>query len=193
MNHMTAEAVVVGGGPAGLTAAIALAGAGIRTALVAVPPAGADNRTTALLASSVTALDTLGVWQRCADQAAPLRRMRLVDDTARLLRAPEVCFEAAEIDLPAFGYNIENRHLLASLEARAREIPALTVIAAKAEAVTIGEADVSIALSGGGQVTAQLAIGADGRRSLCRTAAGIETERRTYPQTALTFNLAHAL
>ncbi|MPZ38726.1 MAG: UbiH/UbiF family hydroxylase, partial [Rhizobiales bacterium] len=39
---------------------------------------------------------------------------------------------------------------------------------------------------------AHLVIGADGRRSLCRTAAGIETECRTYPQSALTFNLAHA-
>jgi 2-octaprenyl-6-methoxyphenol hydroxylase len=192
MDHTTAEVVVVGGGPAGLTAAIALAGAGIETALVAMPQAAADNRTTALLASSVTALDTLGAWERCANQAAPLKRMRLVDDTARLLRAPEVCFDASEIGLAAFGHNIENRHLLAALESRARDIPALTVIAAKAEDVTAGESDVSIGLSGGGRVTARLAIGADGRRSLCRMAAGIETECRTYPQTALTFNLAHA-
>ncbi len=70
------------------------------------------------------------------DQAAPLRRMRIVDDTARLLRAPEVCFDASEIGLPAFAYNIENRHLLAALESRARDIPALTLIAAKADDVT---------------------------------------------------------
>ena len=62
MNRTIAEVVVVGGGPAGLTAAIALAGAGIETAVVAMPAAAHDNRTTALLASTVTALDTLGVW-----------------------------------------------------------------------------------------------------------------------------------
>ena len=72
----TTEAVVIGGGPAGLTAAIALASAGVETAVVGMPPAAADNRTTALLASSVTALDVLGVWERCAGQSAPLRRMR---------------------------------------------------------------------------------------------------------------------
>src|SRR5262249_50965249 len=50
------DAVVVGGGPAGLTAAIALAGAGVPTALVAGRPRPTDNRTTMLLMGSVTAL-----------------------------------------------------------------------------------------------------------------------------------------
>ena len=68
----------------------------------------------------MTALDTLGVWAGCAAQAAPLRVMRIVDATARLVRAPEVCFAASEIGLDAFGHNIENRHLLAALDARAR-------------------------------------------------------------------------
>ena len=54
--------------------------------------------------------------------AAPLKVMRIVDDTARLIRAPEVRFAAAEIGLDAFGHNIENRHLIAALEARAREL-----------------------------------------------------------------------
>jgi len=35
-------------------------------------------------------------------------------------------------------------------------------------------------------------VGADGRKSLCRQAAGIATDRRDYPQSALTLNLAHA-
>src|SRR5262245_48429503 len=103
--------VVVGRGPAGLTAAIALAECGIPTALVGNPTNKADNRTTALLAGSVTALEMLGVWGICAAQAAPLKAMRIVDDTGRLWRAPEVKFHANEIGLDAFGHNIENRHL----------------------------------------------------------------------------------
>ena len=54
--------------------------------------------------------------------------MRLVDDTGRLWRAPEVTFEAGEIELDAFGYNIENRHLVAALEQRARALPTLRLI-----------------------------------------------------------------
>ena len=77
---LTVQVAIVGGGPAGLTAAIALAEAGIETALIARAAAD-DHRTTALLAGSVTALDTLGVWARCRDHAAPLRTMRIVDDT----------------------------------------------------------------------------------------------------------------
>ena len=92
-------AIVIGGGPAGLTAAISLAQSGVYTALVGLPPAKADTRTTALLAGSVAALGTLGVWRTCVDKAAPLRTMRIIDDTGRLWRAPEVNFRADEIGL----------------------------------------------------------------------------------------------
>ena len=186
------EVVIVGGGPAGLTAAIALASAGVETVLVAKGPAAPDQRTTALLAGSVRALATLGVWELCQSNAAPLRMMRIVDDTARLLRAPEVCFAAGEIGLDAFGHNIENRFLLAALAARAQALGALTRIEDEAGAVEVEAERVTVRLEAGGAVAARLAIGADGRRSLCRAAAGIDTQRRAYAQTALTCNLGHS-
>jgi 2-octaprenyl-6-methoxyphenol hydroxylase len=188
-QRLTAEVAVIGGGPAGLMSAIALAAGGVDTMLIA-PAAQPDHRTTALLAGSVTALETLSVWQACLPHAAPLRKIRIIDDTARLFRAPEVCFDAAEIGLDAFGYNIENRHLLAALQARAAELK-LSHIATAALAVKSGEREVAIAFAGG-EARAQLVIGADGARSLCRAAAGIDLQRRDYPQAALTLNLAHA-
>jgi 2-octaprenyl-6-methoxyphenol hydroxylase len=188
---LTVEVAIVGGGPAGLTAAIALAEAGIETALIARRPTP-DHRTTALLAGSVTALKTLGVWDDCKAQAAPLRVMRIVDATARIVRAPEVRFAASEIGLDAFGHNIENRHLLAALDARAEQLTSLTRIEDEARTVDTTDSGVTVSLKTGDRITARLVIGADGRRSLCRTAAGIESDGRTYPQTALTFNLAHS-
>jgi 2-octaprenyl-6-methoxyphenol hydroxylase len=186
-----AEVVVVGAGPAGLTAAIGLAGAGIPTALVAGQPRRIDNRTTALLAGSVAALEALGIWERCRTQAGALRTMRIVDDTDRLWRAPEVRFEAAEIGLDAFAWNIENRHLVDAMQTRAGELGDLVRIDQEARAVEISDGQIRVSLADGGSATARLAVAADGRRSLCRTAAGIETDSRSYPQTALTFNLAH--
>jgi 2-octaprenyl-6-methoxyphenol hydroxylase len=189
---LTAEVVVVGAGPAGLTAAIALAAAGIETVIVARRPDHPDNRTSALLVGSVAALDVLGVWQTCRTYAAPLRTIRLVDATNRLLRAPEVAFSAAEIGLDAFGHNIENVHLVAALEARAAALPHLSRIDAAAATVTIGEHAVAVGLHDGRSIAAPLAVGADGRKSLCRTAAGIATDGFTYPQAALTLNFAHS-
>jgi 2-octaprenyl-6-methoxyphenol hydroxylase len=187
-REFTAEVAVVGGGPAGLVSAIALATSGVETLLIA-PAAQDDHRTTALLAGSVTALATLDVWQACRRDAAPLAAIRIVDDSKRLVRAPEVCFTAAEIGLDAFGYNIENRHLLAALSVRAAQLK-LSRVAATAVAVASDSEGVTIKLKDGA-ARVRLAIGADGQRSLCRTAAGIGTDRRSYPQTALTLNLAH--
>jgi 2-octaprenyl-6-methoxyphenol hydroxylase len=185
------DVAVIGGGPAGLAAAIAVAQSGARVALMARRAPYGDNRTTALLGGSVDFLQQLDVWRRCADQAAALRTMRLVDDTGRLIRAPEVRFSCDEIRLDAFGYNIENRVLVAALEARVAELAGITRVDDEAEAVTSGAADAAIRTRRGQSLSARLVIGADGRHSLCREAADISMRRRDLGQTALTFNVTH--
>ena len=185
-------AVVVGRGPAGLTAAIALAEGGTQTVLVGLRPAKPDNRTTALLADSVTALDTLGVWSLCRAKAAPLKVMRIVDDTGRLWRAPEVRFDASEIGLDAFGYNIENRHLIDAMEERARNLSGLQIVDGEVLAIKPERDGVAIDLKDGATYRAPIAIGADGRNSICRSAAGIDMDERDYPQVAITLCVQHS-
>jgi 2-octaprenyl-6-methoxyphenol hydroxylase len=187
----TTSAAVIGGGPAGLVAALALAHFGVPTVLVAPRPGPADNRTTALMGPSVKALEALGVWSHCRDYAAPLRAMRIVDDTGRLWRAPEVQFEATEIGLEAFAWNIENFRLVAALWDRVAAMPSLTHLATAAQSVSIDRSGVAAVLADGTALDCRIAVGADGRNSICRTAAGIGSDSRTYPQTALTFTLAH--
>jgi len=185
------DTAVIGGGPAGLTAAIALAETGAKTALLARRAPYADNRTTALLGASTDLLERLDVWRRCRDQAAALQTMRLVDDTGRLVRAPEVRFSADEIGLDQFGFNIDNRSLMAALEQRAAELPGLTRFDDEAETIHPEYSDVSIRTGQGQSLAARLVIGADGRQSLSREAAGIAVKRRDLHQSALTFNIVH--
>lgn len=187
-----ADVAVIGGGPAGLTAAIAAALAGAKTVLVARKTPYADNRTTALLHASVATLEDIGVWEACRDQAAPLQTMRLVDDTGRLIRAPELHFDCHEIGLDAFGYNIENRILVEALERRATELSAtLTRIDDNAASVEPSDNDVVVHTQHGQTLHARLAIGADGRNSICREAAQIGVRKRALDQSALTLNVEH--
>jgi 2-octaprenyl-6-methoxyphenol hydroxylase len=51
---------------------------------------------------------------------------------------------------------------------------------------------VAIGTDQGKSLSARLVVGADGRQSLCREAAGIEVNRRALDQSALTFNIGHS-
>ena len=194
MNDVPAlfDVAVIGGGPAGVAVAIALAQRGANTALIARRAPYADNRTTALLGDTVDFLQRLDVWSRCQDQAAALQTMRLVDDTGRLIRAPEVRFSSLEIGLDQFGYNIQNRALMVALEERAAQLPNLARFDDEADAIGPEESIVAVRSFGGKSLSARLVVGADGRQSPSRKAAGIAVRRRDLGQAALTFNISHS-
>lgn len=182
------DVAVIGGGLAGLVAALALRRSGRSVALVA-PGRPTDRRTTALLGESVDIMRGLGIWPALADAAQPLRGIRIVDGTDRLIRAPEVLFRAEEIGGEAFGYNVPNETMLAALDAAiddsgVRRIgAAATGIAATVDAVAIETAAET--------VHARLAVAADGRSSTIRRALGIGFRADEPTQAALVCNLRH--
>ena len=186
------DVAVIGGGPTGVAAAIALAQTGASTALIARCLPYADNRTTALLGATIDFLERLEVWPNCRNQAAPLQTMRLVDDTGRLIRAPEVTFSSAEIGVDQFGYNIQNEVLMVALEQRAARLPNLTRFDDEAAAIEPEKSMTAISTAGGAALSARLAVGADGRQSPSRKAAGIAVSRRDLGQAALTLDINHS-
>lgn len=189
------DVAVVGTGPTGLAAALALSQLGADVAMIGPTPAsgaaGHDTRTAALLISSIDLLKALGAWTALAARAAPLKAIRIADASRSLFRAPDVTFEAREIGLEAFGYNIPNTVLVDALYARAQAALAL-VLPANVEEIAFGDGRAVLSLSEGGSLAARLVVGADGRQSICRRSAGIEVSEWHYDQRAIATSFSHA-
>lgn len=197
-KHRSFPAIVVGAGPAGLTAALSLASSGVPTCCIGpgirLGANQGDMRTSALMETSVRLLRKIGAWSACEEQSAPLRAIRMIDDTGRLLRAPEVLFRAEELQLQAFGYNVPNAALVDALIHQAGALEALTLVDSKGITDIFPAPDhVNLRSEEGWTADVKLVVGADGRRSGCRTAAGISTTNWAYDQAAIACNFEHSL
>ncbi len=185
------DVFVVGAGLAGLAAAIGLARAGFRVISCGEVERLGQGRTVALLGPSIDLLERLGVWPEFASRAAPLRTLRIIDDTGSLFAPRPVTFHAHEIGRDAFGWNMENAGLAEALEAAAMDADRLIRIAGKVVAFDFTPDGATLRLEDGRALTARLVVGADGRNSPSRRAAGIEAILHRYPQSALTVILRH--
>ena len=185
------DVAVVGAGAVGLVLAIGLAQAGAAVTLVGDPGPARPGRTVALLEGSVRLLEHLGVWPMLAPSAARLAHMRIVDATGSLFRTPPVQFDASEIGVDTFGFNIPNSRLEAGLREAAERCPGLRIVSGQASGFRFGEDEASVAVGDGDTVSTALVVAADGRHSLARKMARIGVRVRTWPQTALTAVLRH--
>ena len=79
-----ADVLIAGAGLAGLTAAFGFAQAGFDVVSSGPAERTGRGRTVALLDQSVAFLKSLGLWSSLQSQAAPLRALRLIDDTGAL-------------------------------------------------------------------------------------------------------------
>ncbi len=191
------DIVVVGGGVAGMAMTLALARRGRPVTLLAAGPlptaaAGrpADGRTAALLQPAIELLTRLGVFDPPALGAEPLFRLRIVNQADPA--APSFTFDAAEIGLEAFGWNIPNAALAARLAAAVEREQRVTVLDRAPLAAVVETRDRLELRAGSERLAARLVIGADGRDSLVRETAGIHVTDRDRGQTAVVCRFAHA-
>ena len=185
-------AVVAGAGPAGLAAASLFAKEGVTTSLVAPAPAE-DPRTVALMQPSIQLLRYLDIWPGSLEGVtAPLRKLRMIDDTGALLTAPSLEFDSQELNLEVFGWNIPLDQLLPVLRKRAEELGVIFIEATATNAKSEGEA-IHISLSNASEISASVCIAADGANSAMRTAAGIATDSWSYNQAAIATSFSHSM
>ncbi|HEX6144654.1 MAG TPA: UbiH/UbiF/VisC/COQ6 family ubiquinone biosynthesis hydroxylase [Geminicoccaceae bacterium] len=189
------DLIVVGGGLTGLTFAAAVAGAGLRTLLIEARPlevrtdVGFDGRVTAVAPASRRLLEAIDVWPAVAAEAQPILDIAVREGGSPL----EVHYDHAELGAP-LGHIVENRILNSALIARLRALEGEvleSLAPASISDLERTEAEATVRLAGGGLARAPLVVGADGRGSTVRAAAGIPVRRHDYRQTALVATFAH--
>ena len=188
-----ADVIILGGGLVGLTLAIALDRHGVST--IIVDPADPetqlapryDGRATAVSSSSWRMLQAIGVGDRLEGKGCPIEAIRVSDGLAE----GGLLFDPPPGDDP-LGMMFENRLLRAALRdcALAAERVNLLMPARPGEIVRDANG-VRVALEDGRLAAAPLLVGAEGRNSPIREAAGIAIARWSYDHVAIVATVSH--
>ncbi|MFJ6025474.1 UbiH/UbiF/VisC/COQ6 family ubiquinone biosynthesis hydroxylase [Brevundimonas sp. NPDC092305] len=194
------DIVIAGAGMAGATFALAAAQGGLRVVLVDPQPFSAqlaptfDGRSTAIAFSTFRMLDALGVGEGLRPHACRMDRILVTDGrrpgaASRAASSAFLRFDADEIgdrtNGEPLGYLVENRRIRAALAeaitAAGIEVRAPTAVAA----VDTGPGVSRVTLADGAVLEAAVVVGAEGRGSLVRKAAGIDTLGWGYGQSGV--------
>ena len=193
------DVLIVGGGLIGLTLGSALAGAGVRTAVVdredpaAMVAQSYDGRASAIAHASARVFQGIGVWDAMSTAAEPILDIRVADGhPVRGISPLFLHYDHRDVGDEPFGFIVENRHARQALLEHARQLPSLSHHApAEAVALDRDAHRVEARLADGRVIRAELAIAADGRFSQTRRDAGIGVSGLRYRQTSIVCTVRH--
>ena len=194
------DVIIAGGGFVGMTLALALgalAPKGFRLALVDAEPRQQDKidaRASALSAASKSLLSVLGIWPALAEGAQPIDSIEITDSSLDAgLRPHLLGFDDELRPGEAGAYMIENADLHRALSASLANAPATDSFAPDSVVeFESGPVGVTAKLASGREISAQLLVAADGKRSRLRERAGIKCVGWTYPQIGIVTTVKHA-
>jgi 2-octaprenyl-6-methoxyphenol hydroxylase len=188
------DVLIVGGGLAGLSLAVALGRAGLevtvaeRASLDAMVDPGFDGRVTAIAYSSWKLLQAVGAWHFMEAHAQPILDIRVTDGAAPVF----LNFDHRALGSEPFGYLVENRHIrLGLLRAIQDQGSVHLQYPATVDGVEVHAGGVTARLGGHGSLRATLLVAADGRKSPLRDAAGIRVLGHDYAETGIVTTIEH--
>ncbi|MCF8504664.1 MAG: UbiH/UbiF/VisC/COQ6 family ubiquinone biosynthesis hydroxylase [Caulobacter sp.] len=209
MAQFDADVIIAGAGMAGATLALALKSGGIEPLLVDPAPfdtqleATFDGRSSAIAFSCFRQWRTLGLAPLLEPYAQRMDEILVTDGRSPGAASPGqspffLHFDSGEIaDRVAgepLGYMLENRRTRAALAQGIADAGIQVLAPERVVSVDVKPAFAAVTLSSGRVLTAPLVVGAEGRGSAVRKAAGIEAIGWDYPQTGVvcTVKLEHA-
>ena len=204
MDSRHFDLAVVGAGLNGSLLALASGEAGLATALIdrvslkSLTEAGFDGRTTAIAYTSQRLFAALGVWDDLADQAEPIRDIRISDAGYDGRASPlHLHFDHREAtpgsrDPAPMGWIVENRFLRRALLRRLADCPQVELVAPDEVIETDRDADrAELTLKSGRHLQARLVASAEGRFGSMREEAGIGARAWSYDQIAIVLVARH--
>ena len=199
---MIYDVAVIGAGLNGLMAALALGSSHLKRPLRVVlidakkPDAApvTDTRGSALTLATTKLLSTLQLWDALQPHAEAMRKVIVTDGAKPIAERPVLLRFTTQEGEATTAHIVENGSLLSVLREGVAQSPAITQqLGVAVSHYSFGPGPARVELAAGTVIKASLIVGADGRNSPARAAAGIELRGQAYGQTALTFTIGHAL
>lgn len=195
-DKLSFDVAIIGGGMVGLTAAIGLACHGFDVAVVDKSPKGDltaveyDGRSSALAYATCRMLDALGIWKHMEPFSQPINEIRVSDGPSLM----HLHFDHKALGDSPLGHMVENRHTRLALYQRVEELENIHLFLEESvSSIDCTPDSATIQLAGGIEISAQLLLGADGRGSMVRKAAGIPVSTFEYQQHGIVCSIEHEI
>lgn len=192
---MDTDIIIVGGGPAGLSVARALAGTGLRLTILERQAEGAlaeptyDGREIALTQRSIRTLQSFGAWDRiAAEHKSPLRSAQVLNGSSTLA----LTFDTrgrAERELGVLVPNSSIRRALFEGVAGQDEVDLRCGVGVTS--VRTGNDRAEVTLDDGSTLSARLLVAADSRMSAVRSQLGIRADINRLGRAMLVCRVEH--